>query len=84
MFIKILTLGGFLPPVPGLYTCIHVRPLFYKIFLSETALPIKAKFHVALSWEEGWVICINDPGHMTKMVAMLIYLYMLNTFKILL
>ena len=43
------------------------------IFSSETALPIKAKFYVEPPWEEGTKVCINGPGHMTKMGAMPIY-----------
>ena len=43
------------------------------IFSSETALPIKAKFYVELPWEGGTKVCINGPGHMTKMTAMPIY-----------
>ena len=43
------------------------------IFSSETALPIKAKFHVEPPWEGGTKVCINGPGHMTKMAAMPIY-----------
>ena len=40
---------------------------------SETALPINAKFYVEPPWEGGTNVCINDPGHMTKMVAMPIH-----------
>ena len=36
---------------------------------SETALPIKAKFYVEPPWEGGTKVCINGPGHMTKMAA---------------
>ena len=43
------------------------------IFSSETALPIKAKFYVEPPWEGGTKLCINGPGHMTKMAAMPIY-----------
>ena len=43
------------------------------IFSSETALPIKAKFYVVPPWEGGTKICINGPGHMTKMAAITIY-----------
>ena len=43
------------------------------IFSSETALPIKAKFYVEPPWEGGMKVCINGPGHMTKMAAMPIY-----------
>ena len=50
-----------------------VRPPFLKIFSSETAWPIKAKFYVGLPWEGGTKVCINGPGHMTKMAAMPIY-----------
>ena len=43
------------------------------IFSSETLLPIKAKFYVEPPWEGGTKVCINGPGHMTKMAAMPIY-----------
>ena len=43
------------------------------IFSSETAWPIKAKFYVEPPWEGGTKVCINSPGHMTKMAAMPIY-----------
>ena len=43
------------------------------IFSSETALPIKAKFYVEPPWEGGTKVCINGPGHMTKMATMPIY-----------
>ena len=44
-----------------------------KIFFSETAWPIKAKFYVEPPWEEGTKVYINGPGHMTKMAAVPIY-----------
>ena len=51
-----------------------VRPsTFSNIFSSETAWPIKAKFCVEPPWEGGTKVCINGPGHMTKMAAMPIY-----------
>ena len=50
-----------------------VHPPFSKIFSSETAWPIKAKFYVEPPWEGGTKVCINGPGHMTKMAAMPIY-----------
>ena len=51
-----------------------VRPsTFSNIFYSETAWPIKAKFYVEPPWEGGTKVCINGPGHMTKMAAMPIY-----------
>ena len=43
------------------------------IFSSETALPINPKFYVEPLWEGGTKVCINGPGHMTKMAAMPIY-----------
>ena len=52
--------------------CRH-RQQCLNIFSSETALPIKAKFYVESPWEGGTKVCINGPGHMTKMAAMPIY-----------
>ena len=50
------------------------RPFtFSNVFSSETAWPIKAKFYVEPPWEGGTKVCINGPGHMTKMAAMPIY-----------
>ena len=49
------------------------RPTFSKIFFSETAWPIKAKFYMKHLWEGGTNVYINNPGHMTKMAAMPIY-----------
>ena len=46
---------------------------FSNIFSSATAWPIKAKFYVEPPWEGGTKVCINGPGHMTKMAAMPIY-----------
>ena len=46
---------------------------FSNIFFSETAWPIKAKFDVEPPWKGGTKVCINGPGHMTKMAAMPIY-----------
>ena len=40
-----------------------------KIFFSETAGPIKAKFYVEPLWVEGTKVCSWDTGHMTKMAA---------------
>ena len=48
------------------------------VFSSETAWPIKAKLYVAPPWEGGTKVCINGPGHMTKMAAMPIYGKTLN------
>ena len=46
--------------------------LWSNMFFSETARPIKAKFHVEHSWEMGMKVYINGQGHMTKMAAMAI------------
>ena len=48
------------------------RPPFSNIS-SETAWQIKAKLYVEPPWERGMKVCINGPGHMTKMAAMPIY-----------
>ena len=50
-----------------------VRPFTFSNISSETAWPIKAKFHVEPPWEGGTKGYINGPGHMTKMAAMPIY-----------
>ena len=43
------------------------------VFSSEAAWPIQAKFYVEPPWEGGTKVCINGPGHMTKMAATPIY-----------
>ena len=48
-------------------------PPFSKIFFSETAWPIKAKFYMKHLWEGETNVFINNPGHMTKIAAMPIY-----------
>ena len=48
-------------------------PPFSKIFFSETAWPIKAKFYMKHLWEGGTNVFINKPGHMTKMATTPIY-----------
>ena len=62
------------------YPCSVVHPSSVRrpftisnIFSSETTWPIKAKFYVEPPWEGGTKVCINGPGHMTKMAAMPIY-----------
>ena len=56
----------------GPASVVRRRPFtFSNFFSSETAWPIKAKFHVEPPWEGGTKVYINDPGHMTKMAAML-------------
>ena len=62
-----------------LYQCSVVRrscsrcrrcPQCSNIFSSETAGPIKAKFHVEHPLERRTKVCINGQGHLTKMAAM--------------
>ena len=61
-------------PYSGVHCrCRCRRQQCLNIFSSETALPIKAKFYVEPPWEGGTKVCINGPGHMTKMAAMPIY-----------
>ena len=48
-------------------------PQCSKIFFSETAGPIKAKFYVEPPWVGGTIFCSRHLGHMTKMVATPIY-----------
>ena len=49
------------------------RPHSLNIFSSETAWPIKVKFHMEPPWDGGRKVCSNGPGHMSKMAAMPIY-----------
>ena len=49
------------------------RPQCSKIFSSETAGPIKAKFYVQPPWVGGTIFCSRHLGHMTKMAATPIY-----------
>ena len=49
------------------------RPYSLNIFSSETAWPIKIKFHMELPWDEGTKVYSNGPGHITKMAATPIY-----------
>ena len=44
-----------------------------KIFFSETALPIIAKFYVEPPWVGGTIFCSRQLGHMNKMAATPIY-----------
>ena len=61
-------------PCSGIGHCRRCgRPPFSNVFSSETAWPIKAKFYVEPPWEGGTNVCINGPGHMTKMATMPIY-----------
>ena len=60
-------------PCSGVRRCCCCCPPFSNVFSSETSWPIKAKFYVEPPWEGGKKVCINGPGHMTKMAAMPIY-----------
>ena len=50
-----------------------VRSQCSKIFFSETAWPMKAKFYVEPPWVGGTMFCSGHLGHMTKMAATPIY-----------
>ena len=52
---------------------VHRPSTVSKIFSSETAWPIKAKFYMKHLKEGGINVYINNPGHMTKMAAMPMY-----------
>ena len=47
--------------------------MYFSNIFSETAWPIKAKFYVEPPLEVGKKAYINGTGHISKMVAMLIY-----------
>ena len=57
----------------GKWQSTYVLQKYSKIFLCESALPIKAKFYMKHLQEEGTSVFINYLGHMTKMAAMPIY-----------
>ena len=40
---------------------------------SETTRLIEANYYAAPPWHGGTKVCLNGPGHMTKMAAMSIY-----------
>ena len=61
--------SGVRPSVGG----VRCRSQRSKIFFSETALPIKAKFYVEPPWVGGTIFCWRHLGHMTKRVATPIY-----------
>ena len=50
-----------------------VHTHFSKIFFSETARPIKAKFYMKHLYKVGTNVYIDNSDHMTKMAAMPIY-----------
>ena len=53
--------------------CVVCHPHSLITFSSETAWPIKIKFHMKPPWDGGTEVCSNNPGHMTMMAAMPIY-----------
>ena len=55
----------------GLSLSLNFSILF--VFSLEIAEPIKAKFHLNPSWDEGTKICSNSRRHMTSMATMPIY-----------
>ena len=65
---------GLSAPALGLY---HVHDQYISnVFFSETAWPIKAKFHVEPQWKVGmkvYKLYIDGLGHMTKMATTPMY-----------
>ena len=55
------------------YPCSGVRSHIPNIFSSETAWPIKSRFHVEPPWAWETEVCINGPGNMTEIATMPIY-----------
>ena len=49
------------------------HPPFSKIFFSQTAGLIKAKFCMEPQWVGGKKVCLRSLGHLTKMAATPIY-----------
>ena len=60
-------------PFSGVCRCRCRCSQFSNIFSSETAWPIQVEFYVGPPWDGGTKVCINGPGHMTKMAATPIY-----------
>ena len=62
-----------------LYTDILLDILCCKVVIKFVYVPLKligqskSKFYVEPPWEGETKVCINGPGHMTKMAAMPIY-----------
>ena len=60
------------------YSCSVVRPSSDPQFQTSSPKPpkppIKVKFYVEPPWVGGTKVCSLDPGHMTKMAAMPIYI----------
>ena len=50
-----------------------VRPSTFSNICSETIGPIELKFHMETPMDAGTKVCLNGPGHMTKMGATPIY-----------
>ena len=50
-----------------------IRPSTISNIFSKSTGPIKLKFHMVTASDTGTTICSICPGHMTKIVTMLIY-----------
>ena len=48
-------------------------PEIFEFTTNRNIMSAKAKFYVEPPWEGGTKVCINGPGHMTKMATMPIY-----------
>ena len=93
MILKKIGPKGLVCPHSGaiFITCTCILPCHLKIF-SETVWTIKATFDKKHLKEVEIIACINNPGHVTNMVAMLtawsvllhpvaMYLFMTMSFK---
>ena len=67
--LKIFGLHGLVCPHP---VAIYMYIAIILNLFSETAWPIKDKLHVEHPKEGGTNVCINGPGHMTKMATIAI------------
>ena len=55
---------------PASSSSVHI---FKHLLLRNRLANQKAKFYLEPPWEGGTKVCINGPGHMTKMAATPIY-----------
>ena len=59
------------------YTCVYVCMCVCQHFQTSSPLKplgrLKPNFIVEPSWDWGTKVCLNGPGHMTKLAAMSIY-----------
>ena len=54
-------------------TQISLLSTFFQTSSHQKSLGQSVKVHVDPPWDQETKVCSNDPGHMTKVAAMLIY-----------